>query len=319
MPISGTLNSVVLHEHRLKPNSKLLTAEPLGVKVLCPLWYEFRVCDEILYRTGKEVDDEWWLVFPRYKRSEILSLLHNSKFAGHPGMSRMKLTVGSRFYRPRMRQDIKNWIKCCRLGTMAKRGPGRPRHPLQQELSGTLFDHVAFDVIGPLPTTENCNRFILTMIDYYSKWTETYALPNHKAETVANCIVTQWIAHHGIPMRIHSDNAPEFRVYVITQLKEMQSMKGTFRKLYRPQSNGLCERMNQTIENIIKCTVREKWNTWDKSLYLVMMAYRPTPQTSTEFTPNMLVTSKENNMPCDFIYGSQKSGGNLCNYDCYCT
>ncbi len=64
-------------------------------------------------------------------------------------------------------------------------------------------------------------------------------------------------------------------------------MKGTFTMPYRPQSNGLCERMNQMIENIIKYTVREKQNTWDKSLDLVMMAYRATPQTSTGFTPNM--------------------------------
>ncbi len=79
---------------------------------------------------------------------------------------------------------------------------------------------------------------------------------------------------------------------------------------YRPQANGLCERMNQMIENT---------NTWNKSLDLVTMAYRTTLQTSTGFTPNMLVTSKENNMPCDLIYGSQKSRGNLRNYDCYCT
>ncbi len=149
------------------------------------------------------------------------------------------------------------------------------------------FDCVVFDVIGPLPTTANGNRFILTMIDYFSKWAEAYALLNHKAETVADCIVKRWIAHHGIPVRIHSDNAPEFRGHVITRLKKMLSMKGTFTMPYRPQSNGLCERMNQTIENIIKCTVREDRINWDKSLDLVMMAYRSNPQTSTGFTPNM--------------------------------
>ncbi len=54
----------------------------------------------------------------------------------------------------------------------------------------------------------------------------------------------------------------------------MLSMKGTFTMPYMPQSNGLCERMTQTIENIIKCTVREDRINWDKSLDLVMMAYR---------------------------------------------
>ncbi len=106
----------------------------------------------------------------------------------------------------------------------------------------------------------NGNIFILMMIDYFSKWAEAYALPNHKAETVADCIVNRWIAHHGIQIRIHSDNAPEFRGHVISQLKKMLSMKGTFTAPYRPQSNGLCECMNQTIENIIKCTVRDEWS-----------------------------------------------------------
>ncbi len=50
---------------------------------------------------------------PQEKRTEILSLLHDSKTAGHPGKSRMKLTVSSRFYWPHMRDDIENWIKFC--------------------------------------------------------------------------------------------------------------------------------------------------------------------------------------------------------------
>ncbi len=102
---------------------------------------------------------------------------------------------------------------------MDNRGLRRQRVLLQQEISGAPFDLVAFDVIGPLQTTANGNRFILTVIDYLSKWAEAYALPNNKAETVADCIVKRWIAHHGIPVRIHSDNAPEFRGHVITQLK----------------------------------------------------------------------------------------------------
>ncbi len=174
----------LIHKHSVKTNSKSLREARPDVKVLCTLWYEFRVRDKILYHTGKEVDDECLLVILRDKRTEILSLLHDSKTAGHLGISRMKLTVSSRFYCPHMRDDIECW-PC----TMAKRGPRRQQAPLQQELNGAPFDCVAFDVIGPLPITGNGNRFILMMIDYFSKCAEAYALPNHKAETVANCIV----------------------------------------------------------------------------------------------------------------------------------
>ncbi len=86
----------LLHKHAVKPNSKALREEPPDVKILCSLWYEFRVWDEILYCTSKETTDEWRLVSPRDKRTEILSLLHDSKMGGHPGMSRMKLTLWER-------------------------------------------------------------------------------------------------------------------------------------------------------------------------------------------------------------------------------
>ncbi len=48
-----------------------------------------------------------------------------------------------------------------------------------------------------------------------------------------------------------------------------------------------------------------------------MMAYRSTPLTSTGFTPNMLVTGKETNMPIDLIYCSPNSRRKLHNYDCF--
>ncbi len=44
----------LLHKHAVKPNSKALREEPPDVKILCSLWYEFRVGDEILYHTGKK-------------------------------------------------------------------------------------------------------------------------------------------------------------------------------------------------------------------------------------------------------------------------
>ncbi len=128
MPKNGTLNCrfvELLHEHTQKPPSKLLEGESPDVKVLCPLWYQFHVRDKTLYHTGKEVEDPWRLVIPRDKCSEILSMLHDNKCAGHPGMSRMKLTVGTRFYWPRKRQDIENWIKFCQSRMMAKREPKR--------------------------------------------------------------------------------------------------------------------------------------------------------------------------------------------------
>ncbi len=78
---------------------------------------------------------------------------------------------------------------------MTKRGHGRCIPPLIQELAGAPFQRVAFDVIGFLPITETGKRFILVLVDYYTKWAEAYDLVDHKATRVSDTITRNWIAH----------------------------------------------------------------------------------------------------------------------------
>ncbi len=108
--------------------------------------------DVILYRVDKTDIDPWTSVIPRFTRTKILELLHDGKWAGHPVMTIMKSSIGLRFYWPCMRDDIESLVKCCRSCAMSKRGCGRGRAPLIQELARGPFQRVAFDVIGPLPT-----------------------------------------------------------------------------------------------------------------------------------------------------------------------
>ncbi len=77
--------------------------------------------DRILYGVGKTDIDPWRLVIPRSIRTKILELLHDSKWAGHPGMTRMKSSIGLRFYWSQMRDDIESLVKCCRSYAMTKR------------------------------------------------------------------------------------------------------------------------------------------------------------------------------------------------------
>ena len=293
----------LLGSHVEKPPAKELSSESSEVRLLCSLWPQFRIVDDILYRTGKIPSDPWRLVMPREKRSEIMELLHDSKWAGHPGMSRMKASIGSRYYWPRMRADIESWVKCCRACAMAKRGKGRGKAPLIQELSGAPFQRVAFDVIGPLPKTKSGKRFILVIVDYYTKWAEAYDLENHTAVTVAHTIASRWVTLYGTPLRLHCDNAPEFRGHVLRELRDVLGIKGTFTSPYRPKANGLCERTNQTIEGILRTMIKDKRDEWDAALPFAMMAYRATPHSSTNYSPNMLCYGRENTMPADIMFG----------------
>ncbi len=75
----------------------LLASEPSEVKILCSLSKQFKTVDGILHRVGKTNLDPWRLVIPRSIQTKILEMLHNSKWAGHPGMTRMKSSIGLTF------------------------------------------------------------------------------------------------------------------------------------------------------------------------------------------------------------------------------
>ena len=58
---------------------------------------------------------------------------------------------------------------------------------------------VALDIFGPLPLTENGNEYIIVLGDYYSKWVDAWAVPNHTAQTVADKVVVEFFTKFGCP------------------------------------------------------------------------------------------------------------------------
>ena len=69
----------------------------------------------------------------------------------------------------------------------------------------TLDLDIALDILGELPRTDEGNRYILVISDYYTKWTESFAMPNIEARNVAKILVEEIVTRYGVPTYIHSD------------------------------------------------------------------------------------------------------------------
>ena len=67
------------------------------------------------------------------------------------------------------------------------------------------MEQIAIDILGPLPETPRKNKFILVVSDYFTKWTESYPIPNQEATTVAEKLVGEFICRFGVPRELHSD------------------------------------------------------------------------------------------------------------------
>ena len=77
---------------------------------------------------------------------------------------------------------------CARI----KPGPGRGKAELRQFRVNEIMRCVAIDIFGPLPLTENRNEYIIVLGDYFSKWVDAWAVPNHTAQTVADKVVVEF-------------------------------------------------------------------------------------------------------------------------------
>ena len=88
--------------------------------------------------------------------------------------------------------------------------PKRERGLLSNKTVGLPMECIALDIMGPLLLSNSDNSYILVIGDYFSKYTDAYALPDCTAQTVARVVVELWICQYGMPRIIHSDQGRNF-------------------------------------------------------------------------------------------------------------
>ncbi|GFU87335.1 retrovirus-related Pol polyprotein from transposon 412 [Trichonephila clavipes] len=93
--------------------------------------------------------------------------------------------VRERFFWGKVRADVEQWCKSCDACS-ARKGPKiRSRGKLHRYNVGAPFERIAFDILGPLPRTASGNKYLLVVMDYFTKWPEVYPIPDQEAPTVA--------------------------------------------------------------------------------------------------------------------------------------
>ena len=296
---------------RKPPRHVVLDASP-GLKTLWGLWESLTVVEGILYYRWKNSDDSenLLLVAPKEIRSTVFHQLHESRNAGHLGRERTIKSIKRRVYWPGMSTDIKRWCKQCDICARAKSGPGLGRSALCQSVTGAPLDRVGIDIVGPLPITGDGNEYIVVLCDYFTKWVEAYAVPNHTALTVGDKIVNEFICRFGVPKQIHSDQGREFESELFSVLCEKLGVDKTRTTPYRPQSDGLVERYNRTLQQMLASYANKNRNNWGENLPFLLMAYRSTAQESTGCSPNLLMFGHEISSPIDLILGNPQGTSN---------
>ena len=256
----------------------------------------FHMRNGYLYRkftnnTNNKIDDK--LVIPFESRGIILQNAHESALAGHRSVRKTKHIITSEFFWPKMNKDITEYVKTCPICQKA-RPPGKIK-PIElgyMQIIGAPFKKVAIDIVGPLPMTNNRNRYILTLIDMATRWPEAVPLKKVTAEDICEALYSIF-TRMGFPEEILSDNGPQFSSELYVQVCKMLNIKISHSSIYHPQSNGMVERLNGTLKTMLRKVVTEGLDNWDTVLQSVLFAYREVPNETTLISPYELMFGRK--------------------------
>ena len=308
-PVISALNKLkVQAPEGRRPEGKQRTCLSQELKQLCYHWNSLVMINGLWSRVYADRDSEARIVqrlVPYKLRHVIFKALHGRPEGGHFGYERVHHLASQRYFWIGISIDIRDWLKSCDTCQRIKPGPGKGRYNLVQEIAGSALERCAMDFSGPWPVSEKGNLYILVLQDYFTKWLELWPLPDRKATTVANCLVS-FMRRYGTIHKLHSDQGREFESNLISEVCKLWEVEKTRTQPYTPWSDGMVERANRTIHQTLKSLCNEKRNTWDRYLEIVMMAYNASKHDSTGYTPYKLMNSRceDPELPLDLIYGT---------------
>ena len=191
------------------------------------------------------------LIVPQSLRHQILTELHDSPTGGHLGEDKLYSRLQQRFYWPGYSTDVKHWCATCPSCTARKSPTTHNQAPLQTVAAGSPMQIVAVDILGPLPESPSKNRYVLVAMDYFTRWTEAYAIPNQEAITIATKLVNEMFLRFSVPEQLHSDQGRQFESRLMTEICSVLGIHKTHTTPYHPQSDGLVERFNRTLLSML--------------------------------------------------------------------
>uniref|UniRef100_A0A914UH49 RNA-directed DNA polymerase n=1 Tax=Plectus sambesii TaxID=2011161 RepID=A0A914UH49_9BILA len=262
-----------------------LPDEPTTAKRVVAEASQFVIESDALYFVDHKRKGRRRLALPKSMRQDAVLQEHSGVFGGHLGHERVYYAVAQIYYWPGMYADAKRWIRGC-LTCAVSRDHRKHRPPLVSMQTEGIFDLVSVDVLE-MPLTRQGNKYIISFVDCFSKFCESFATANQTAETIAKLLVEQIVCRHGCPSKLLSDRGPAFMSDLLGAVLKHLGVQKLNTSGYHPQGNGEVERMNRTLIKMLKRSANSP-DEWDRRLPFTVFAYNSTPAKSHGFPPLFL-------------------------------
>uniref|UniRef100_A0A8C5Q1Z6 Gypsy retrotransposon integrase-like protein 1 n=1 Tax=Leptobrachium leishanense TaxID=445787 RepID=A0A8C5Q1Z6_9ANUR len=267
------------------PEEKILAS--LSTQIDSPLWTQL-LLKQSPAPPSKPPDK---LFVPPEEVLTILRLFHESRFAGHFGVEKTLTLIKRHLWWSTLAKDVKEYVTTCSVCNRSKSSRLRPTGLLQPlPVPERPWSHLAMDFLVELPPSSG-HTVIFVVVDRFSKMAHFIPLKKLPSSNELEHIFTKEIFRlHSIPNVIVSDRGSQFISKFWRGFCLQLGVKLSFSSAYHPQTNGLAERTNQTLETYLRCFISDAQDDWVTLLPWVEFAYNNATSQSSNYSPFQVVT-----------------------------
>ncbi|MGZ6453674.1 MAG: reverse transcriptase domain-containing protein [Bdellovibrio sp.] len=242
----------------------------------------------------------WRRCVPKKFRKLILSECHDSLWSGgHLGRDKTKEKLREKYYFRRMDQFTDLWIKTCPICLSTKRKhPTKLVIPLGSISASRIWELVSIDLWDVGVLSGRGHKYVLTVIDVFSKFAFAIPIKNKKATTIASKLHKHVFSIFGAPERLHSDNGKEFCNEILDAMCRVIGVDRSRTTAYHPQGNAVAERIHQFFQNALAAFVGRDQRDWDLFLPSLIHVYLDTVHSSLGgFAPSQIMFGRKLGLP----------------------
>ena len=266
----------------------------------------------VVHRKDQDVElDYWRTVIPDdiAVKNFVVTELHAVPYSLHPGVHRTLQKVRRHFYWKGMTGNVRQYVESCPICQTEKADHTLTRGKLQStQIPDKKWSEVSLDFITDLPVTRSKKDAILTVVDKATRM--VHLIPCRKSITAAETAKLYWdnvVKLHGIPAILYSDRGTQFTSQFWKSLWELTGTQLRFSTAYHPQTQGVVERMNSVVGQMLRCIIHEnRGSAWDSLLPTVELTINSLPNSSTGYSPFFLNYGYHPVLPVEMLRGDEE-------------
>ena len=223
----------------------------------------------------------------RTAKNELLKSVH--EFLGHVGYTKMVNFMKERYSWRGITEDVRNYVSRCVSCTERKSAGRRSELKNLNILASRPFEKVMIDVCGPLPKSQKGYRYILGLVDVFSRYAMMIPLKTIETEKIVDAVLSRWIAIFGCPGEIISDGASNLNSKLMNEFCKIFGVEKKKVSPYYPQANGIIEREFRTVKDMVYASSKTSGKDWPETIPHIEMGLRATVSKTTNVTPYEVV------------------------------